>query len=66
LLLTPDISNKWTAMLEPRYVLDVARLLDQSGDEAAARKEYQRFLELWKNADEGLPELTEAPAYLAK
>jgi tetratricopeptide (TPR) repeat protein len=65
-LLTPDISNPWTSMLEPRYVLELARLLDQSGDEAGAREEYRRFVELWKNADPGLPELDEARAYLAK
>jgi tetratricopeptide (TPR) repeat protein len=59
-LLTPDISSKWTSMLEPRYVLALARLLDRAGDRAAARTEYQRFLDLWKNADSGLPELAEA------
>ena len=51
-LLTSDISSKWTAMLEPRYVLELARLLDETGDQDAARAEHQRFLDLWKNADE--------------
>ena len=63
-LLTADMSSKWVAMLEPRYVLELARLLDETGDKAGARAEYQRFLELWKNADPGLPELAEAQAYL--
>lgn len=31
-----------------------------------ARQEYDRFLQLWKNADEGLPELNEARAYVAE
>jgi tetratricopeptide (TPR) repeat protein len=57
-----DISQKWTAMLEPRYVLELARLLDKQGDKAGAKKEYQRFLELWKHADPGLPEVAEAKA----
>jgi tetratricopeptide (TPR) repeat protein len=65
-LLTPDMSSKWTAMLEPRYVLEVARLLDESGDKDGARKEYERFLEFWKDADEGLPELEEARDYVAQ
>jgi tetratricopeptide (TPR) repeat protein/TolB-like protein/predicted Ser/Thr protein kinase len=63
---TPDITNKWTSLLEPRFVLETARLLDQMGDKDAARAEYQRFLDLWKNADEGLPELAEGRAYLAQ
>ena len=65
-LLTADMGSKWVAMLEPRYVLELARLLDESGDKEAARAEYERFLELWKDADEGLPELKEARAYVAE
>ena len=52
-------------MYEPRFVLETARLLDQQGDKEGAREEYQRFVELWSNADPGLPELEEARAYLA-
>jgi serine/threonine protein kinase/tetratricopeptide (TPR) repeat protein len=59
-LLTPDITRKWTSIVEPRYVLALARLLEKQGDREAARREYQRFLDLWKNADAGLPELAEA------
>jgi tetratricopeptide (TPR) repeat protein/TolB-like protein/predicted Ser/Thr protein kinase len=63
---TPDIGNKWTTMLEPRFVLELARLLDETGDKEGARAEYQRFLELWKDADAALPELKEARAYLGE
>jgi tetratricopeptide (TPR) repeat protein len=63
---TPGIRNKWTAMLEPRYVLEVARLLDETGDKEGARAEYERFLDLWKNADPERPELEEAKRYLEK
>ena len=65
-LLTPDISAKWVAVYEPRFVLEMARLYEQAGDKAAARREYQRFAELWKNADPGLPELQEARQRLAR
>ena len=65
-LLTPGMSSKWTAWLEPRFVLQLARLLDETGDKVGARAEYERFLELWKNADDGLPELKEARAYVAE
>jgi tetratricopeptide (TPR) repeat protein len=64
-LLTPDMSSKWTAWLEPRYVLRLARLLHESGDLDGARAEYEHFLVLWKDADPGLPEIDEARAYLA-
>ncbi len=51
--------SKWISVLEPRYVLELARLLEKSGDRAGALREYERFLDLWKNADSGLPELAE-------
>jgi hypothetical protein len=53
-------------VLEPRLVLELARLLDQEGDYEAARLEYRRFLDLWKNADPDLPELAEARARLTQ
>ncbi|MEE9234715.1 MAG: tetratricopeptide repeat protein, partial [Candidatus Acidoferrales bacterium] len=65
-LLTPDISSKWTTALEPRFVLELARLLAESGDTEAAKKEYQRFLELWQDADPNIPILREAKAEYAK
>jgi serine/threonine protein kinase/tetratricopeptide (TPR) repeat protein len=64
-LLAPDISQKWTSILEPRFVLQLARLLDRTGDRAGAREQYQRFLDLWRRADLGLPEVTEAKQRLA-
>jgi serine/threonine protein kinase/Tfp pilus assembly protein PilF len=65
-LLKPDIAAKFTSMFEPRYVLEIARLLDESGDTAGARAEYERFLNLLKNADPDLPELEEARQYLER
>jgi tetratricopeptide (TPR) repeat protein len=59
-LLTPGRDQKWTATFEPRYVLAIARLLDKVGRRDDARREYLRFLEYWKHADPGLPELVEA------
>ncbi len=61
-LLTTGPRQKWTAVLEPRYVLELARLLDKAGQRDAARLEYRRFLEYWKNADSDRPELAEARA----
>ena len=53
---------KRVALYEPRYVLQLARLLEQAGDRPSARAEYRRFLDLWKHADANLPELAEAIA----
>jgi tetratricopeptide (TPR) repeat protein len=60
----PD--QKWVSVFEPRYVLEIAKLLDKAGDRPAARREYERFLDLWKGADAGLPELAEARRGLAR
>jgi tetratricopeptide (TPR) repeat protein/TolB-like protein len=59
-LLSPGQAQQWTAMYEPRYVLQIGRLLEQSGDRSGAMKEYERFLDFWKGADRNLPELAEA------
>ena len=63
-LTTPDPNQRSSAVFEPRYVLALARLLDESGDDAGARVEYGRFLKFWAKADAGLPELSEAKTAL--
>ena len=40
--------------------LSLARVRAAAGDKAGARQAYDRFLELWKDADAGLPLLAEA------
>ena len=64
-LLANGPDQQYVALYEPRYVLQLARLLEQAGDRQAARAEYRRFLELWKHADANLPELAEARRALA-
>jgi serine/threonine protein kinase len=59
-LTTAGTAPQPSAVLEPRHILDLARLLEQNGDRSGARAEYGRFLSLWANADAGLPELAEA------
>jgi serine/threonine protein kinase/tetratricopeptide (TPR) repeat protein len=58
----PSADTAWTAIVEPRFVLERARLLRQLGDLESSRGEYRRFLELWRDADPDLPELAEARA----
>ena len=47
-----------------RSLLGAARAAAKSGDSAAATAAYTKFVEQWKQADEGLPELREARQYL--
>ena len=58
--------SKWVAPYEPLYVLQIARLLEKKGDRKAALDEYQGVLNLWKNADADLRELTEARRAVAR
>jgi eukaryotic-like serine/threonine-protein kinase len=43
----------------------LGKIADKNGDKAAARENYQKFLKLWKDADTGLPEVTDARKQLA-
>jgi tetratricopeptide (TPR) repeat protein len=47
-----------------RSLLGKARALAQSGDSAKARETCADFLEMWKQADAGLPEAKEARGYM--
>jgi tetratricopeptide (TPR) repeat protein len=49
-----------------RSLLGLARANARSGDSSAAASAYQRLLNQWQQADEGLPELREARAYLKR
>ena len=65
-LLAVGPNQKWTAMFEPRYVLEIARLQEKRGDGKAVLAEYRRFLEFWKQADADAPELAEARRAIAR
>jgi Tfp pilus assembly protein PilF len=55
--------------VSPLYALahvGLARAAALSGDSARARKYYQDFLQLWKDADSAIPILIEARAEYAK
>ena len=65
-LLTSGAGQPYTAVPEPRYVLALAQQLDRAGDKKAARAEYRRFLDLWKTADKGSPEIAAARAALTR
>jgi hypothetical protein len=49
----------------PRAIFGLARSAQLLGDNQTAAAEYKDFLELWKNADQSLPEIAAAKRFLA-
>jgi tetratricopeptide (TPR) repeat protein len=66
---TDAVAQFKTALLRQpnraRSLIGLARAAAQSGDQSAATATYAKFLEQWKQADEGLAELREARDYLS-
>jgi hypothetical protein len=61
----PDVAG-FRAAIWPRALLLRARAHQAAGDDAAARADLKRLLELWRNADQDAPDVFRARALWAR
>jgi tetratricopeptide (TPR) repeat protein len=64
--ITFDPQSKERRLIHPKYRYLLGKLYEKKGDAAKAIEQYERFLELWKDADPGLPELADAKKRLVQ
>jgi serine/threonine protein kinase/Tfp pilus assembly protein PilF len=64
-LTTFDPQMKGRYLIHPVYHYRLAKLHQEKGWEGKAIEQYEKFLDIWKNADPGLPELEDARKKLA-
>ena len=55
----------WRAFFYPKGFYLLGKIYQKSGDTNLAIKNYEKFLELWKDADQDLPDLIDAKKRLA-
>ena len=64
-LITFDPASKDRRLIYPKYYYKLAKLYEEKGWEGKAIEHYEKFLDLWKDADPGIPELEDARERLA-
>ena len=61
-LITFDPNSKDRRLIHPKYHYLLAKLYEEKDWKGKAIEQYEKFLEIWKNADKDLPELINAKA----
>ncbi len=65
-LITFDPDSKERFLIDPRYYYRLGKLYEDKSRPGLAIQEYEKFLEIWKNADPDLPDLIDARQRLTK
>jgi tetratricopeptide (TPR) repeat protein len=64
-LMTIDPKNDLRFLIHPLFHYRLGRIYEEKGEKALAREQYQKFLEFWKDADPGHPDVADAKKRLA-
>ena len=64
-LTDPDPNKRGRCLINPTWRYELAKLYEQKGLKAKAIQQYERFLDIWKDADPDRPELIDAKKRLA-
>jgi tetratricopeptide (TPR) repeat protein len=65
-LITFDPASQKRLLIHPKYHYKLAKLYEEKDWSVKAIVQYEKFLEIWKDADKDLPELIDAKKRLAK